>query len=61
MHACWRGESVVVMVGMCVVQATYDEIKRVIKEASQSDQLKEYIAYTEDQVSTRVFGFPLNL
>lgn len=36
------------------MQATYDEIKRVIKEASQSDQLKEYIAYTEDQVSTRV-------
>lgn len=36
-------------------KATYDEIKRVIKEASQSDQLKEYIAYTEDQVVSTDF------
>ena len=30
--------------------AKYDEIKAVMKAASESDELKDFIGYTEDQV-----------
>ena len=35
--------------------APYDEIKRVIKAASESPELKRYVGYTEDEVVSTDF------
>lgn len=35
--------------------ATYDEIKAAVKEASNSDKLKRYVGYTEDEVVSSDF------
>ena len=35
-------------------QAPYDEIKKVIKAASEDPVLGNYIGYTEDQVETHI-------
>ena len=40
-----------------VQQASYDEIKKVVKAASESAELKDYLGYTdEDVVSTDFLG-----
>lgn len=36
-------------------QATYDEIKATVKEASESQDLKKYLGYTEDLVVSSDF------
>ena len=35
--------------------ASYDDIKRAIKEASESPELKGFLGYTEDQVVSSDF------
>ena len=35
--------------------ATYDEIKAVVKKASESEDLKNFVAYTEDSVVSTDF------
>lgn len=36
-------------------QATYEEIKATVKEASESEDLKKYLGYTEDLVVSSDF------
>lgn len=36
-------------------QASYDEIKAVVKKAAESERLRKYMAYTEDDVVSTDF------
>lgn len=41
--------------------ATYDEIKAAVKAASESDNWKGILGYTEDMVFSLLYSFILNL